>query len=237
MFFFFNCTISFLSWINWEGDLLFSREMQLAVLASTVLVTAGRAYVTAVPVTPGSTVRGVRIYDVKPILIVNGETYEIKTVPNYNRAYALRFGAFLAKNEVKVTLKDGIPSQIDANMDTTAVIELLKQALDKIPQTLSGPAEQARGGIQDRFQVFDFVFDEMGELQGLRPLVNESDLLRVTTTRRTAAAATPVQTAVVIPQPVAPPQASSNQALSGGPASQQPVVVPQPIIIQMGQPR
>lgn len=160
---------------------------------------------TAVPVKPGSTVQGIRIYDVKPILIVNGTTAQIEIVPNYNRAYALRFGAFLAKNDFQAKFSNGIITEVHANMDSTDFIKFLTDILKTINgQALSEPgAGPKAGGIQDRFQVFDFVFDDDGNLISLRPLISQPDLLHVKTSR------------VQVPVP-APPITVPQPATSGG---------------------
>ena len=145
-------------------------------------ISSGCAYVTAQPVKPGDKINGIRIYDVKPLLVVTGETVTVAIVPNYNRAYALRFGAFLAKNQFKANMTNGVLSSVDANMDTTAIIDLIKALVDKIPVGFSGQgAAAATGGIKDRFQVYDIVFDDDGNLVGLRPLLIEQNLLKVKT--------------------------------------------------------
>ncbi|CAI2931348.1 hypothetical protein [Aminobacter niigataensis] len=158
------------------------------LLTLSVVLAAGLtgcAYVTAVPVKPGSKVSGIRIYDVKPILIVNGAAAAIHIVPNYNRAYALQFGAFLAKNDFTATMTNGVLSEVHANMDSTEFISFLKELLKTVEaKGLSGEVQRApNGGIQDRFQVFDFVFDHDGNLVALRPLISQPDLLHVKTTQ------------------------------------------------------
>ena len=172
---------------------------------------SGCAYVTAQPVKPGDRINGIRIYDVKPLLVVTGETVTLQYVPNYNRAYALRFGAFLAKNHFQASMTNGLLTNVNANLDSTGIIELLKVLAEKIPEGFSGAGAPAaaKGGIKDRFQVYEIVFDDDGNLVGLRPLLHESQLLRVRT-------------------------GSSAQGFSGGGGTvvvQQPgaaVVVPQP---------
>jgi len=154
------------------------------LLSLSVVLAAGLtgcAYVTAVPVKPGSKVSGIRIYDVKPILIVNGAEAQIHIVPNYNRAYALQFGAFLAKNDFQAKMTNGVLSEVHANMDSTEFITFLTELLKTVaPRALSGEGQRApNGGIQDRFQVFDFVFDQDGNLvaeaadQPARPAVRQ----------------------------------------------------------------
>ena len=97
---------------------------------------SGCAYVTAQPVKPGDRINGIRIYDVKPLLVVTGETVTLQYVPNYNRAYALRFGAFLAKNHFQASMTNGLLTNVNANLDSTGIIELLKVLAEKIARRL-----------------------------------------------------------------------------------------------------
>src|SRR4051794_14956317 len=93
----------------------------LALAAAFACLLPGCAYVSAVPVPPGSQAEGIRIYDVKPLLVVAGNQVSVVLVPNYNRAYALRFGSFLAKHDFAATLDGGILSKVSSNQDTTTV--------------------------------------------------------------------------------------------------------------------
>lgn len=169
-----------------------------ALLLAALL--GGCAYVTAVPAPPGSSVSGIRIYDVKPLLIVNGENVTIELVPNYNRAYALQFGAFLAKNNFEASIANGQITNVKADMDSTEFIKVLTALIEKLPgpgQGFSGPgAKTPSGGIQDRFQIYEILFDNSGNLSELRPLVSQADLLHVKTTRPTV-----IQPPAVTPQP------------------------------------
>jgi hypothetical protein len=196
------------------GPVGFRAAALAAALVAAMLGVAGTgcAYVTAQPVKPGDRINGIRVYDVKPLLVVTGETVKLELVPNYNRAYALRFGAFLAKNHFKANMTNGVLTGVDANMDTTALVEVLKTLADKIPVGFSGTAGGAgtTGGIKNRFQVYEIVFDDDGNLIELRPLLTEPSLMGVTTSARATATGFSGNT-VVVPQ-------------AGGGA----VVVPQP---------
>jgi hypothetical protein len=168
-----------------------------AVFLVQSLCVSGCAYVGAIPAPYGSKVSGIRVYDPKPILIVNGASVTIGIVPNYSRGYALQLGAFLAKNHAKITIDKGLVTAIDAEMDSTEFISFLKELLKKVPdaKALSGKSESTtEGGIENRFQVFDFVFDNDGNLVSLRPLVAQSDLLTV----KTSEVRPPVPSAVAV---------------------------------------
>src|SRR6266849_5128356 len=137
------------------------------------LCLAACAYATAVPVDYNSNKDGFRVYDVKPILIVNGAAISIELIPNYNKAYAVQFGAFLAKQDFTLDIQKGFITKLDSKQDATAIIpfivDLVKNIAPGLPKAMSG---EAPGGIQDRFQVYEFVFDDNGSLIALRPLVN-----------------------------------------------------------------
>lgn len=75
-------------------DRAFRRACRACAFMLPFLIFPGCAYVTAVPAKPGSNVQGIRIYDVKPILIVSSGAPKVEIVPNYNRAYARCSSAF-----------------------------------------------------------------------------------------------------------------------------------------------
>ncbi len=166
---------------------------------------SGCAYVTAQPVRPGDRINGIRIYDVKPLLVVTGDSVSIQTVPNYNRAYALRFGAFLAKNDFEASVNNGVLTTVKANMDSTEFIKVLTALIEKLPAPgtgFSGPAASASpGGIKDRFQGYDIVFDDDGNLVGLRPLLVTPNMLHVKTASAAQGSGGGAPPPVVVPQP------------------------------------
>jgi len=185
------------------------RAAVLAAMLGMAGLGSGCAYVTAQPVRPGDRINGIRIYDVKPLLVVSGTSVTLQYVPNYNRAYALRFGAFLAKNHFQATMANGLLTNVNANMDSTEFIKVITALIEKLPAPgtgFSGPAApETPGGIKDRFQVYDIVFDDDGNLVGLKPLLIEPHLLHVNTASAAQGfGALPVQqpaAPVVVPQP------------------------------------
>ena len=156
------------------------RVFRVVELFAVSLLLSNCAYVTAVPAPPGSNVEGIRIYDVKPILIVTETSTTVNLVPNYNRAYALKFGAFLAKSNTEFDWEGGFIKKITADQDSTAFVDLLKEAVKQFGPALTGAAHATHegGGATSRFGVYDFVFDDEGNLTGLRPLLQERDLGR-----------------------------------------------------------
>ena len=160
-----------------RGGPSMKNDISFMLFITFVVALSGCANVTAVPAPPGSNVSGIRVYDVKPILVVTDQETKVVLVPNYNRAYALQINSFLAKNDVDIELDTGMVKTIKSDQDTTAIIELFKTLADKIPTPLSGASHSATGaGATSRFAIYDFVFDDEGNLLGVRPLVTESQL-------------------------------------------------------------
>jgi hypothetical protein len=159
----------------------------IQTFAANVCITlalAGCAGVTAVPAPPGSPVQGIRIYEQKPLLIVSGLQISVVFVPNTSRAYALQFYSFLAKHDLTANFTpSGSLSILTSNQDTTAVavalVNLVNKAVEKgtsIGTAFSGTSAPT---LNERVQIYDFVFDDNGELSQLRPLINQKDLLRM----------------------------------------------------------
>jgi hypothetical protein len=158
--------------------------LAMAQIVSAVVL-AACASATAVPVSYDSSVSGFRIYDVKPILVVNGQNSSIELIPNYNKAYAVQFSAFLAKQDFTLDVERGMLKKLDSKQDSTAAIVLLQDLLKQVAPALTGKAMSGtvEGGTENRFQVFEFVFADDGNLVELRPLIAPRDLLNVRTTR------------------------------------------------------
>jgi hypothetical protein len=110
---------------------------------------------------------GIRYYECKPILLVGDQGTSIAWIPNYNRAYAIGFGAFLAKNDFRIEWDTSCVKVLSSTVDTTAVIDLLKAAEAKIP---GGPTAAAAPVPTSVVKVYEFVFTDEGDLVGLRPL-------------------------------------------------------------------
>jgi hypothetical protein len=116
---------------------------------------------------------GFRIYDPKPMLLVTDKTVQVFFVPNYDRGYAVRFWAFLSKNDLTMKTADGAMTELSSHIDTTAALtlfqtlgqEALKQ-VDKL-KALGGSVE---GTITGNQGVFEFVFDRDGRFTGLQKI-------------------------------------------------------------------
>ena len=135
---------------------------------------AACAYVDTVPVGPNSDVPGIRIPAIKPLLVV-GSQVGVLLVPNPNRQLALRFWTFLAKNELTVDFQHGMLQSLNSKQDTTPVPVAFLSALGQAAaggHNLLGAAFAAQtGGGAAELQIYDIVFDDAGNLVGLRPLI------------------------------------------------------------------
>jgi hypothetical protein len=148
-----------------------------AVGALCALLVAGCAYTSAVPVAYNDTSTwGVRVYDVKPILLVYDNSTQIQFVPNYNRAYAVKFGVFLAKNDFKLALDNGTITEVDSKLDSTDFINLLTTIAPNLIPTPPGQLSGANAGGDHLHGVYDFVFDDAGNLVGLQKLYSQPRL-------------------------------------------------------------
>ena len=130
---------------------------------------SGCAYVTATEVTSDRAASGIPFYGEKPILVVSGDSAEIKFIPNPSEKYALQYGAFLAQNTVNlVRNENGTLQKIDAVLDSTAVLDTL-ESLGETILTASGE-DQANfvGDPAGSVTVFDFIFDDAGQIIELR---------------------------------------------------------------------
>jgi hypothetical protein len=139
-------------------------------------LTTGCAWTTATPIDPHDVERpnlfgGFVYYECKPLVALSGSSITILYVKNMSRPYAVRFGAFLAKNDVKLAFdKDCGITKVESNIDTTGIIELLQSALDKaLPDAKPAGGTAASGSIA---QLYDIIFDEDGNIMRLRPLIN-----------------------------------------------------------------
>lgn len=143
----------------------------------------GCAWTTTSPVSYGDReTEGVRVYDPKPLLVVTERSTGIVLVPNFERGYAIRFQAFLAKNSLSLKTDEGVLTAFTSEVDTTpfltSLLSLGQEALEQA-RYLGALGETVTGSIREMEGVYQFVFSANGELLGLRrieetPLVRES---------------------------------------------------------------
>jgi hypothetical protein len=146
-------------------------KLTAAALALTLAGTglSGCAWTRITPVAPNDTVTpGLRIYDSKPLLFVTTGGGQINFIPNPDKAYAVRYGAFLAKNNIDIQLDHGIVKGLKNDLDSTKLIELLQALAEKALPALTGSATAGTPVAGIPVAVYEFQFDGYGNLVGLR---------------------------------------------------------------------
>lgn len=145
--------------------------LRVTIAGLGLLALSGCAYNTAERIVPGDTeTDGVRVYDCKPLVLIQDGALSIIYVPDPSRATALQFGAFLAKNETSIEFGEhcGI-KKIDSKQDSTDALKIIEAALNKVPtRGFVGGAES--GAVGGRAELYEIVFDADGGIVGLKPV-------------------------------------------------------------------
>jgi hypothetical protein len=156
------------------------------LLSFALLAGTGCAMTTAIPVHPDDKFTwGLRVYDSKPLLFVTKTGWNVVFVPNYSKAYAVRFDAFLAKNKSKVRLDNGtLSGDVEVDLDSTTIIPYLQNIAK---QVLPGGGQG--GNITETGEliaVYEFVFDEQGNYTHLHKLSPDDPTIALARKRRAA---------------------------------------------------
>lgn len=153
----------------------------LCLLAASLSAVAGCAYVSSKPVASDSKEEGLRYYEPKPLLVVSGSQASVIFVPNYSKAYALRFGTFLAKHDLTAEFQSGMLSKITSNQDSTAlslaILATVNKALDTGKPIFSAFSDKSADAKAQKFQVFEILFDEQGNVSKLKALLVDEQML------------------------------------------------------------
>lgn len=130
------------------------------------------AYTTAHEIDPLESYNGFKVYECKPLVAIQQSGLSVVYVPNPSKAYAIRFGAFLAKNDVEILFnKDCGISKVKSNQDSTAIIELLQSALDKIAPNAVAAKETGGNTQTTRVELYEIIFTDEGSISRLKPLL------------------------------------------------------------------
>lgn len=146
--------------------------MTRVLVGLILLLCSGCAATTAVPIAPGDrTTKGFRIYDPKPMLLVTNKSTQVFFVPSYDRAYAVRFWAFLAKNDLTLKTADGAMTELGSHIDTTATLTLFQtlgqEALKQVDK-LKALGSNVDGTLTGKEGLYEFEFDANGKFAGLK---------------------------------------------------------------------
>lgn len=124
---------------------------------------------------PDAMIDGLRIPDQKPLLVVSNGVVSTIMVPNADRATAINFRTFLAKNDVTMKFSNGVLTELTNNQDSTAALATITEAIKNVDKIAAAFSAREQGG----FQVYDIVFDGNGNISRLQPLVHAADLIAV----------------------------------------------------------
>lgn len=146
------------------------RKFVIAILLINII---GCAWTTVEPIKADDRkTEGFRYFDPKPLLVVTDTNTQIVYVPNYSKAYAVRFGAFLAKHDMKLTIADGaFFKEIDDKQDPTEFIKgLVALGQDALKAASSAAKAAADATAGQLVSIYEFEFDEFGNIKGLHQL-------------------------------------------------------------------
>lgn len=139
-----------------------------------VFSAAGCAYTEVKRIAGNDTdTKGFRYYEAKPLLVVTDSTVQIVFVPNLDRAYAVRYHAFLTKHEIKLTNTEGwwlkeVHEKSDPAEFIKGLIALGQEALKAAAEAGAKAASQPVAG--KLVGVYQFVFDGNGNIQEMKEL-------------------------------------------------------------------
>ena len=148
--------------------------MRLLLAVVAVFLCSACASTTATPVSYGDrTTKGFRIYDPKPLLVVTNKTAQVVFVPNFDRGYAVRFYAFLSKNDLTLKTADGAMTELGSHIDTTAALTLFQtlaqEALKQVDK-LKALGSAVDGTITGKEGIYEFEFDDKGRFVGFKKM-------------------------------------------------------------------
>lgn len=153
------------------------RRMHAALLGATTVALVACTSFTARQVDisgpPESIPHGIIVPDQVPLLVIADGKPSILMVKSPDRGTAIRFKAFLAKNDTTIEFATtGGLSKIVSNQDSTAfplkLLDLVKPLTDKLPGAfgLSGTTDGAASSVQ----LYNIIFED-GKIVGLEPLL------------------------------------------------------------------
>lgn len=116
------------------------------------------AYVTAKPVTSGSTASGIPFYGVRNYVVVRGNEVVSIAMPDCSQKYVLQIGTFLAKNHTIIKFSNGVITELDTDQDSTAAIvplfDFAKSVVNPANPSGSAMSEESAGTDGSNFGLF-----------------------------------------------------------------------------------
>lgn len=146
---------------------------RMFAVALAAMVLGGCAWVRVMPISAEDrTTSGFRYYDAKPLLVVTDTNTQVIFVPNYSKPYAVRFGAFLAKHDLKLTITDGVFfKEVDDKQDPAEFLKGLFAIGQEAIKAASSAAKAASDPVGGKLKsLYEFQFDNQGNFTGLKDI-------------------------------------------------------------------
>lgn len=149
---------------------------KLLIAVPVAVSLAGCAYVNGDAIEPGQPrPDGIIIATQKPLIVVEGGEMRVELIPNTDQSYALRFGAFLANNDIEVSLNpNGTLKSVNADLSSEAALDEIGETIGSLGlKSIANPVDS--GGLDSSskakpLEIFDVVFGPNGSIHCLRQL-------------------------------------------------------------------
>lgn len=146
------------------------RKITFVLVFALAAASIGCAYTTVKPATEGT--RGFRYYEAKPLLVVTDSSTSVVFIPNPDKAYAVRYIAFLSKHEITLKMKEGwwfeeVNDKTDPSEFVKGLISLGKEAIQAAVSAAKAASDPVDGKLVG---VYEFVFDGNGKLTKMKKL-------------------------------------------------------------------
>ena len=130
--------------------------MRNLLIIFIAIIVSSCAYTTAKRIDYTSTEEGIRFYDPLPLLIINCQNTQVVNVADFSRGYALKYGAFLAKNNTDIKMTEGLLTETSSDLDDTALLSML-QAL----------GQSALGAVKDLASLNTLISGPLPGMEGI----------------------------------------------------------------------
>ena len=144
---------------------------RIALVVSLVAASMGCAFTTVVPA--GENTPGFRYFEAKPLLVVTKDSTRVVFVPNPDKAYAVRYYAFLSKQEITLKMKEGwwfeeVSDKRDPTVFVKGLVAIGEEAVEAGVSAAKAASESVDGNLVG---VYEFVFDDQGNIERMKKLL------------------------------------------------------------------
>ena len=82
--------------------------------------------------------KGIRVYPPRVYLMIETDKAFLVFLPDYQNAYDIKPRTIIAKNKFSITIKNGQITSLTSDVDTTAVVDLLKELVSTAGEVAKG---------------------------------------------------------------------------------------------------